>query len=57
MALDVGEAARQLRSDKTAVVQCADGELGNGVPPAGSNTSLHACGNLDAVERVKDPNW
>ena len=37
--------------------QCADGELGNGVPPAGSNTSLHACGNLDAVERVKDPNW
>ncbi len=37
--------------------QCPDGELGNGVPPAGSNTSLHECGGPNSVERVKDPNW
>jgi alpha-L-rhamnosidase len=37
--------------------QCPDGELGNGVPPAGSNTSLHECGGPASVERVKDPNW
>ena len=27
MALDVGEATRQLRKDKTAIVQCVNGEL------------------------------
>ena len=59
MALDVGEAARQLRSEKTAVVQCADGELcflrevneseAVGEPLDGGDERTHATATLRQV--------
>ena len=59
MSLDVGEATRQLNKDKTAIVQCADGELcylrsiedheAVGEPLDGGNERTHATASLRLV--------